>query len=519
MPGRSLLLLIAVVGSLAFVPLASGRAASCGYWGCNVTFTVTQVPYSSSPTGNPPYLGGAVEWKITPGSVDSCSTENPLVTITGANAGAGVSILRQGGSIYVYYTGAHAGTDTVRIGVDVSACYGFGPYSWQYAHATTYGVGWKDSAPTRGYCNAASPPPGARSSATFWKIYRQTCVDDPVDESAGSFGTEVTDAAVASPGVAFAFTRSYSSGDTSHYELGYGWHEPYGSYLVVNTGVSPNTATATIGTGQQILFTAQSNGSWAAPVGTTATLSYANSIYTLTDVNHVRWQFSTSGMLTKIIDRNGETATVSGWVHWPTKVTLGNGKIINFTTDGNGRITKITLPDGRTVLYGYGSAGDLTSVTDMRGGVTTYTYNSLHQLLDRDGSQGPCRRHERVRRLWPPRLPDRRARKDDDLFLGSGRLPRRRLHDRAGDVNRDRPARQPLDRHLRRERPAPQPNRSPSGNVELHLRRRRAGCRSATPTRSGTRSTTATTAVRTSARRRCPAPSRPAPATTRTTTS
>jgi RHS repeat-associated protein len=271
--------------------------------------------------------------------------------------------------------------DTVRVTLNVSGtCSGFGPYSWDYLGETTYRVTWKDIAPTRGLCNTPSPPSGARSSATFWKTYRRLCVDDPVDESAGSYGTAVTDAAVASGGLPFSFTRSYTSSDTTHYELGYGWHEPYGSFLVVNTGVSPNTATATIGTGQQILFTKQTDGTWAAPAGTTATLVYANSVYTLTDVNHVRWVFSTTGMLTKITDRSGETATISGWVHWPTGVTLSNGKTINFTTDGNGRITKITLPDNRTVSYSYSSAGDLASVTDLRGGVTSYTYSS-HQLL------------------------------------------------------------------------------------------------------------------------------------------
>jgi len=378
---RSLLALVVVAVSLAFVPLASGKAASCGYWGCEVTFTVTQVSYSSGPTGNPPDLGGTAEWKITPASLDSCSVENPLVTITGANAGADVASVRQGGSVYVSYTGTHAGVDTVRIGVTNSACYGFGPYSWQYAGRTTYRIGWQDIAPTRGDCNTPRPPPGARSSVTFWTIYRRTCVDDPVDESAGSYGTAVTDATVASPGMPFAFTRSYNSGDASQYELGYGWHEPYGSYIVVNTAVSPNTATATIGTGQQILFTKQSDGTWAAPAGTTATLGYAGSVYTLTDVNHVKWQFSSTGMLTDIIDRNGNTTTVSGWLHWPTGVTLSNGKTINFTTNGSGRITKITLPDSRTVSYTYSSAGDLATVTDLRGGVTSYTYNSSHQLL------------------------------------------------------------------------------------------------------------------------------------------
>jgi RHS repeat-associated protein len=377
----SLLALVVAAGSLVFVPFASGRAASCGYYGCTLTVTVVQVAASTSLTGNPPYLNGAAEWKITPGSVDSCSSTNPLLTIVGPNAGAQTQSFRQGTSLYVYYTGTHAGIDTVRLGISVSACQGFGPYSWQYAGKTTYSVRWQDIAPTRGYCNTPEPPLGARSSATFWKIYRQMCVDDPVDESAGSYGTAVTDATVASPGMPFAFTRSYSSSDPSQYELGYGWHEPYGSYLAVNTAASPNTATATIGTGQQILFTKQSNGTWAAPAGTTATLSYANSLYTLTDVNHVKWQFSTTGMLTKIIDRNGQTATISGWLHWPTGVTLSNGKVINFTTNGSGRITKITLPDNRTVNYGYNSAGELTSVTDMRGGVTSYTYNSSHELL------------------------------------------------------------------------------------------------------------------------------------------
>jgi RHS repeat-associated protein len=374
--GRLCVALSLVVAGLVFAPLASGwtaaqqRSMSCnGAWmpNCTVTFTITRVANGSAPAGNPPALGGRARWTVSPAQVDTCSVINWGLTKTGPNSSASVGTSNDGpnGSMYVFYSGTHAGTDQVSIHPTVSGCNGW-VYNYIYVGKTHYTVKWSGTKDRVGYC----------------ALHPARCVDEPVDEALGSFQTSVTDATVASPGLPLTFTRSYSSTDVFDQEMGYEWHESYGARLTVNTGVSPNTATATMASGEQILFT-KSGSNWVAPTSTTDTLTYASSVYTLTDESQVKWKFSSSGVLTSIVAPSGQTVTVAGGP--PDHVTASNGKQINFTYEyASGypyRIKTITLPDNRTVSYGYDSTDNLTSVTDLRGGVTHYTYDSNHLLL------------------------------------------------------------------------------------------------------------------------------------------
>ena len=370
-------------------PDASGRALGCAPAyspSCTVTFTIARVSASTSPTGNPPYLNGTAEFSIKPLNIDGCSVVSRGTVLTGANAGQTISNNPDYGhnTLWLTYSGVNPGTDTVYIVPTISGCSGY-LYNYNYVGNTIYKVLWSVVPPV-GTC-----PPASLSSSLLRNVFRtnaymmsrqQTCVDDPMAEAFGDYESSVTDATVAAPGLPFSFTRSFTSGYAHQGDLGYGWSEPYGSYLNINTSMSPNTVTAYMGNGQQIQFT-QSGSSWVAPAYTIATLTYssATSTYSLVDANRTTWKFASNGALNTITDRNGNTTTVSGWKDWPTGVTLSNGKHISFTTDGNGRVTKITLPDSRTVSYTYDSAGNLATVTDLRGGVTSYTYDSLHQIL------------------------------------------------------------------------------------------------------------------------------------------
>jgi RHS repeat-associated protein len=372
--GRLLVALSLMVAGLVFVPLASGwtagqrHALGCNSnWmpNCTVTFTITRVPVGTSPTTNAPMLGGYVKWSVTPAYVDGCSVVNAGMSKTGPNASETVQWIVQGNTMYLYYTGVHAGTDQITFNPYISGCNGWA-YNYVDLGSTNYTVKWRAVRDRVGSCALHTAP----------------CVDEPVDEALGSFQTSVTDATVASRGLPLVFTRSYSSTDAFDQEMGYEWHESYGTSLSINTNVSPNTATATMASGGQILFT-KSGGNWVASTSTTDTLTYASSVYTLTDADQVKWKFSTSGTLTSIVAPSGQAVTVAGGP--PDHVTASNGKQINFTYEyASGypyRIKEITLPDNRTVSYGYDSADNLTSVTDLRGGVTHYTYDSNHLLL------------------------------------------------------------------------------------------------------------------------------------------
>ena len=396
--GRRLVVLaVLVAGAFVFAsagsahPDAAGRVAvgpcAAAYMpSCTVTFTIKRVSASSSPSGNAPYLNGDAKFSISPLNIDGCSVVSRGTVLTGANAGQSIYNNPDYGhnTLWLNYTGVNPGKDTITIHPTISGCNGY-LYNYAYVGETSYDVSW-NVVPEVASCPstilAGTVLRIALRTKRFMDTRKQVCVDDPMAESGGDYEASVTDARVAAPGTPFVFARTFSSGYAHSGDMGFGWTEPYGSYLMINAGVTPNTVTAYMGDGQQIQFT-KSGSSWVAPAYSVATLTYSSgtSIYSLVDGNRTTWKFDSGGALLTITDRNGNASTISGWKDWPTSVTLPNSKVVNFTTNGSGRITKITLPDTRTVSYTYDSSGNLATVTDLRGGVTSYTYNSSHQIL------------------------------------------------------------------------------------------------------------------------------------------
>jgi len=148
-------------------------------------------------------------------------------------------------------------------------------------------------------------------------------------------------------------------------------------------------------------------GSWApaAPQNVSALLttpSTANPYWTLTFQNGEQRRFDgTSGMLTAIIDRNGNTtaltydganrlATIVDPVsrhlnftygspssHLVTGVSSDVGISLTYAYDGQNRLSQITNPDSTTISFGYDSQSRIISVTDMNGKILeSHTYDS-----------------------------------------------------------------------------------------------------------------------------------------------
>jgi RHS repeat-associated protein len=388
-----------VVAALVLVPLAAGRpdvptrAMDCAASyrpACEIYFSVTPASVSPNPAENAPHLnGGIAKWKINPSDVgDGCSVTNPIVGIVGPNRGQPVSQSRVGSTLYVSYTGKYAGTDRVQISLSVSGCNGWVYHVFVNGTTLPYQtlVGWGNDLSDTGGCHPSKrgdPLKGVQS----YGIFRRQCVEDPVSGGLGAYTAAVTDVGRGWVGVPVSLPRTYTTGDARAGDLGYGWREPYDATLSVNTGVTPNTATASMGSGQQIVFTKQTNGSWLPPIWTTATLSFANSLYTLTEADHVKWNFDTAGALRSVVDRNGKGLTIGGGnpVGFPTSVTTSDGRIVRLTYHWvgccYGQLTAVTLPDGRSVSYTYDTNNNLATVTDLRGGITRYTYDTYHRLL------------------------------------------------------------------------------------------------------------------------------------------
>jgi RHS repeat-associated protein len=159
---------------------------------------------------------------------------------------------------------------------------------------------------------------------------------------------------------------------------------------------APGGITVTQPGGAQVSFQPKTGGSCTSPYVTaggyctmpqvTATLTYSSSseTYTFTPTPGTTDTFGSNGLLTKVADAAGDTATITygtpapGSGQCPSAATscdtvtsaAGRPLVIGITS---GLVTSVTDPMGREWTYGYTGA-DLTSVTDPLNNKTTYTY-------------------------------------------------------------------------------------------------------------------------------------------------
>ncbi|HLF77761.1 MAG TPA: RHS repeat-associated core domain-containing protein [Dehalococcoidia bacterium] len=197
---------------------------------------------------------------------------------------------------------------------------------------------------------------------------------DPVDVGSGQFTHSHTDVAVPGKGVPLEFTRSYQSASYLATDLGRNWRHNYAGSLYIYSNSSVRVFYPSGGSA----YFAHSSGTFTAESGVFDLLvKNGDNTYTLTTVTAAKYNFSTAGKLTSIVDRNGWTTTItydgSGFID---EVEDAGGRILDFTTDGSGRITEIEDPLGRTVDFDYDANNDLVEVTDVKGGTTTYEYSS-----------------------------------------------------------------------------------------------------------------------------------------------
>ena len=234
------------------------------------------------------------------------------------------------------------------------------------------------------------PPPPAPSQQTYG-TGRTFDVNnpsgyyaEPVDTATGAYSTEQTDAATRSLGVPFAFTRYYTSANSSSGRLGPGWSDSLSASLNPQGSIVYLTSE----NGQQTYFAQQSDGSYVGASGVYSRLVQTGSGWTLSRRDRSQLNFDSTGRLLSVKDGNGEGLTLSydssGQL---TSVTDSAGRTVTFSYT-QGLLSSITLPLSRTITYAYNAAGQLASVKDPTGGVTKYTYDAFGQLesiVDADG--------------------------------------------------------------------------------------------------------------------------------------
>jgi len=145
-------------------------------------------------------------------------------------------------------------------------------------------------------------------------------------------------------------------------------------------------------------------GTWslAAPQDLTATLASGSTYWTLTFQNGEQRRFdNTSGSLTAVIDRNGNTTQLSydglnrlqtvtdpasrtltftyqnSSSYLVTGVSSSVGVSTSYAYDGQNRLSQVTNQDSTTLTFAYDSQSRITSVTDSNGKVLeSHTYDN-----------------------------------------------------------------------------------------------------------------------------------------------
>jgi YD repeat-containing protein len=151
-----------------------------------------------------------------------------------------------------------------------------------------------------------------------------------------------------------------------------------------------------------------------APANVCATLSQTANYWLLIFQSGEQRHFSlTTGLLTAVVDRNGNTTTISydssnrlntitdaasqhlyfsyasGSSFLITSVTSDFGVTLSYTYDSEGRLSQVTKPDSTTITYTYNSQSQIIQVTDTNGNVLeSHTYDSSGRGLSSSQANG-----------------------------------------------------------------------------------------------------------------------------------
>ncbi|QMU76884.1 RHS repeat-associated core domain-containing protein [Streptacidiphilus sp. PB12-B1b] len=246
-----------------------------------------------------------------------------------------------------------------------------------------------------------------------WHQQDQIRLDDSLtaslDVANGDLVLSSTDLDVHGVGQDLALTQTYSTFFGPGGTIGGNWFAAYDRYLQI----FDNGVVAYGSSGDSMNFTPATGGGYTRPPGYTVALTKnSDGTYTLTHTDTgTKDAYSSTGQLTAITDRNGDTVTVaqnatgnggqagykltdtrsgrwinltasgSGGTTW--QATDSTGRTVTYTetlTDGSATALSVTNTNGATTAYAYDSSGRITSLTTPAGNQTTFTYNSDNQL-------------------------------------------------------------------------------------------------------------------------------------------
>jgi RHS repeat-associated protein len=223
------------------------------------------------------------------------------------------------------------------------------------------------------------PAPGSLSSTPIGAIGTnnpQMTYAEPVATGNGNYFYQHTDLSIPGRGMPLVFERSYNTLDSYSGPFGANWTH---SYNIVLTSSGSNV-TIKWGDAHSETYTL-TGGVYVPPTGVFNTLvQNTDSSFWLTQKNQTRYLFSATGTLTNVVDKNGNTISLTYNGGNLTQITDTVGRNLTLTYDGSNRITQIADPIGRTVIFAYSANNDLAQVTDPAAGLTQFTYDTSHHV-------------------------------------------------------------------------------------------------------------------------------------------
>lgn len=228
---------------------------------------------------------------------------------------------------------------------------------------------------------------GVGDSSISSPIGRAVAASDlPVNTESGELYKTATDAFIPGLGPGLTVGRAYNSANAAtNGPFGYGWASNLTMALTISGGGS--VATITDESGAPVTFN-QSGSTWTGAAYNASTLTSVGGAWTYQRWNGHTYQFNSSGQLTSVRDRNGNTTTLGYTNGQLSSVTDASGRSLAVQWTGT-NVTKITDPLQQTVQFGYDGSGNLASFTNQANVMTHYTYDSHHNLLtiqDADGN-------------------------------------------------------------------------------------------------------------------------------------
>jgi RHS repeat-associated protein len=181
-------------------------------------------------------------------------------------------------------------------------------------------------------------------------------------------------------------TFSYNSLDSTTGPLGIGWTHDFNVSIITNTNGSLYLRQ---GDGSSVLFSPSGSVYYpdAMSRDTSTIVKNTNGSYTRTTRYGKVYNFNSSGQLTSIVDRNGNTTTLTYTGNNLTGITDSTGRTIVLGVSG-GKIISVTDFSGKTSTISYSAAGLISSIADPLGNTWNFQYDSNNRMVQKTDPSG-----------------------------------------------------------------------------------------------------------------------------------